>query len=259
MTSPWQDELAIGRRFIEANPPPGPVVFCALSGAHLYGFPSPDSDLDLKGAYLADTRSLLGLGKGPAAFDLTADHEGVECDFTALELGKALALLIGGNGNTLEQLTGPHQVFETEALSELAELARGSVHRGFARHYRGFLKGLRRDYDEAAEPEVKKLLYGYRVAGTGIHLLKTGEVQADLRKLAPEHGLEEALPLIARKHAGGEHGTFTPEEKAEYAEVWEWLDARLGEALEETRLPESAPNQEAMEAWLVARRLDALP
>ena len=35
-----------------------PVVV-ALSGAHAYGFPSPDSDLDLKAIHIAKTADLL--------------------------------------------------------------------------------------------------------------------------------------------------------------------------------------------------------
>ena len=36
-------------------------VFATISGAHLYGFASPDSDVDLRGAFLLPARSLLGL------------------------------------------------------------------------------------------------------------------------------------------------------------------------------------------------------
>ena len=30
---------------------PYPLLFATISGAHLYGFPSPDSDFDLRGAH----------------------------------------------------------------------------------------------------------------------------------------------------------------------------------------------------------------
>ncbi len=30
---------------------PFPLLFATISGAHLYGFPSPDSDFDLRGAH----------------------------------------------------------------------------------------------------------------------------------------------------------------------------------------------------------------
>jgi hypothetical protein len=31
---------------------PYPLLFATISGAHLYGFPSPDSDYDLRGAHV---------------------------------------------------------------------------------------------------------------------------------------------------------------------------------------------------------------
>ncbi|MEZ4465912.1 MAG: nucleotidyltransferase domain-containing protein [bacterium] len=54
-------DLDLGRRFVAERGPAGQVLLCAVTGAHLYGFPSPDSDLDLKGIHLAPTPTLLGL------------------------------------------------------------------------------------------------------------------------------------------------------------------------------------------------------
>jgi len=49
------------KRLIEiARSGPAPV-FATISGAHLYGFASPDSDVDLRGAVLLPARALLGL------------------------------------------------------------------------------------------------------------------------------------------------------------------------------------------------------
>ena len=43
---------------------PYPLLFVAISGAHLYGFPSPDSDYDLRGAHVLPVREVIGLGSG---------------------------------------------------------------------------------------------------------------------------------------------------------------------------------------------------
>ena len=40
---------------------PDPVLFATVSGAHLYGFPSRDSDVDLRGVHLLPTADLVGL------------------------------------------------------------------------------------------------------------------------------------------------------------------------------------------------------
>jgi len=35
------------------------LLFATISGAHLYGFPSPDSDVDLRGTHLLLLRSVV--------------------------------------------------------------------------------------------------------------------------------------------------------------------------------------------------------
>ena len=36
-------------------------IFATISGAHLYGFASPDSDVDLRGAFMLPASEMLGL------------------------------------------------------------------------------------------------------------------------------------------------------------------------------------------------------
>jgi hypothetical protein len=43
-----------------------------LSGAHAYGFPSPDSDLDLKAIHVAKTADLLGFDVPPVRTSVPA-------------------------------------------------------------------------------------------------------------------------------------------------------------------------------------------
>src|SRR5580765_4715563 len=40
---------------------PYPLLFATISGAHLYGFPSPDSDFDLRGAHILPLEKVIGL------------------------------------------------------------------------------------------------------------------------------------------------------------------------------------------------------
>lgn len=51
----------------QADEHPLPLVFVTVSGAHLYGFPSPDSDYDLRGAHVLPVRDIAGLGPGREA------------------------------------------------------------------------------------------------------------------------------------------------------------------------------------------------
>ncbi len=251
-------DLALARRFLATRSPPGALVLCAVTGAHQYGFPSPDSDLDLKGVHAAPTRALLGLGTPAESWDTTVVFEGVECDVTTQELARAIGLLLRGNGNMLERLLSPFQVLPGPDQQALADLARASVSRRFLQHYLGFFRGKRREHERAPAAEAKTLLYIYRTALTGAHLLTTGALEADLSVLAPAYGFPEALPLIAHKRAGREHIAVSPEDDALHRAQWPRLEATLLAAHEASPLPEEPPNRDAFDAWLVDHRLRAL-
>lgn len=251
-------DLERARRFLAARPPPGELLLCGVTGAHYYGFPSPDSDVDLKGIHLAPTRALLGLDPPRETHDALADFEGVEHDLTTHEAGKALALLMRGNGNVLERILTPIQVIESPDVEALAAIARGAVSKCFVGHYRGYFAGMRREHAARPEPRAKSLLYAYRVALTGVHLLRTGEVRGDVLANAAEHGVGGVEELVAFKREHGEKTPVDPALDAEHRAAWPRLEAMLDEALAKSPLPDEPPNRAEAGAWLVERRLAAL-
>lgn len=243
------------KRFLLERPPPGEVLHVGLVGAHYYGFPSVDSDLDLKGMHIAPTRALLGLDSPPETHDVLEDFEGVEHDLTTHEVGKALALLLRGNGNVLERLMTPHQLFETDDLSELRALAIGALNRRFAGHYRGYFGGMCREHER--RPRAKSMLYAYRVALTGVHLLETGEVVGNVLETAREHGYSGLEALVEHKQSA--ETIELPEAlDAEHRARWPALEAHLASALERSPLAEAPANRAEIDAWLVERRRTAL-
>lgn len=251
-----EPDLNLGRRFLAAYPPPGQLLLCAVTGSHHYGFPSADSDLDLKGIHLAPTRALLGLDTLADAHDRFEVFEGVECDLTTNEARQAIRLLLSGNGNVLERIHSPFQLVETPALEGLRALSRGALSRRFHRHYAGYLRGMCHEHERA--PRAKSLLYTYRVALTGTHLLRTGEVEADLRTLAPRYGFPEALDLVARKQASPEKAPLPREDDARHRAVWPRLAELLDRARDESPLPPEPPGRAALDDWLVELRVQAL-
>jgi hypothetical protein len=226
-------------------------VVVYLSGAHAYGFPSPDSDLDLKAIHVAPTRALLGLSRVAPTHDRMQIVDGVEIDYTSNELGHALDGILRGNGNFLERVLGRTMAATSPLLAELAPLVHASLSRRVAQHYRGFAHNQRQEL--AKTPTVKKLLYVLRTALTGIHLLETGELVADVRDTAPAHGVVGVEALIARKREG--ERTALP---ATELDAWSnRLDAvfdALDRARDRSPLPEAPPNERDLDAWLVATR-----
>src|SRR4051794_26574529 len=78
----------------------------SLSGAHAYGFPSPDSDLDLKAIHVERTPRLVGLAT--PAFHATRLEviDAVEIDYSSNEVGGVLVSILQGNGNYVERVLG---------------------------------------------------------------------------------------------------------------------------------------------------------
>ena len=155
----------------------------SLSGAHAYGFPSPDSDLDLKCVHIAPTRDLVGLDVVDDARDRLEIVEGVELDYGSNELAQVLRGALKGNGNFLERLFGDLVLGGDPALlAEARAVVRPILSRRVARHYAGFATSQLRAFDD--KPTAKRALYVLRTAATGRHLLAHGEIETDVARLA---------------------------------------------------------------------------
>lgn len=226
-------------------------VVVYLSGAHAYGFPSPDSDLDLKAIHVANTADLLGFEVPPPTSDRAEIIDGVEIDYTSNELAHALSGILSGNGNFLERVLGRMIATASPLLDELRPLARRSLSRRVHRHYHGFAQNQMRFLEK--EPTAKKLLYVLRTTTTGIHLLLTGELEPDLTRLMDRYDLTDAVALVERKRAGERIGL-----DAGLLQAWrprvEALFKRLDTARESSALPEEPTNQAELRDWLLSVR-----
>lgn len=244
-------DLALAERFLTQHGPAHPVLLCGVTGAHIYGFPSADSDIDMKGVHLAPTRSLVGLRTHAPAHDRLQVFEGVECDLTTHELGHALALLLRGSGNVLERVLSPIQLVRSAEVDALQALVRGAVNRGFVRHYTGFFHGMQREH--RLHRRAKTALYSYRVALTGAHLMRTGRLETDVRVLA-DGRFPLVSELVAYKAGAAEKARIPASLDAGVQEDWPALEAELARALDRSPLPDQVPNRAAIEAWLLELR-----
>src|SRR6195952_4507475 len=83
---------------------PYPLLFATISGAHLYGFPSPDSDYDLRGVHVFPMYELVGLDAPDDTIEITNFDDGIELDLVTHDLKKFILLMLRPNGYVLEQL-----------------------------------------------------------------------------------------------------------------------------------------------------------
>ena len=128
----------------------------------------------------------------------------------------------------LEQLYSPLVVHTTPEHEELKAIARGCVTRHHSHHYFGFAETQWRLFEKERPRRVKPLLYVYRVLLTGIHLMRTGEVEANLVRLNEEARLPHVADLIARKLAGPEQSVLDDADVAFHRREYERLRGRTG-------------------------------
>jgi predicted nucleotidyltransferase len=86
---------------------PYPLLFATVSGAHLYGFPSPDSDYDLRGAHILPATEAVGLLPKRETVEFSGLRSGVEMDLVTHDVLKFFTMLLKRNGYVLEQLYSP--------------------------------------------------------------------------------------------------------------------------------------------------------
>jgi predicted nucleotidyltransferase len=222
---------------------PFPLLFATISGAHLYGFPSPDSDYDLRGAHCLPLANVVGLDVRDETLSDSRWIEGLEMDIVTHDVRKFFGLLLKKNGYVLEQLYSPLLVHTSPEHKELKHIAHGCITRNHSHHYLGFSETEWSLFQKEVPRRVKPLLYVFRVLLTGIHLMKTGIVEANLVTLNQEARLPFISDLVARKTEGMEQGTLSDSDISFYESEYLRLRTELETAQAKSVLPD-APTAE---------------
>jgi uncharacterized protein len=233
---------------------PYPLVFATISGAHLYGFPSPDSDYDLRGVHLLPLRELVGLRTGQETIEIAEQRSDLELDLVTHELKKFMGLMLKRNGYVLEQLLSPLVIQTSPIHTELQALVPGCLTKHHSHHYLGFAQTQWRLFSQGNPLRVKPLLYVYRVLLTGIHLMRSGQVEANLVTLNQEFGLAYLTDLIAQKVGGTEKGELTAADLAFHQQEFARLLAMLETARDASHLADEPIAMAAMHDLLLRSR-----
>lgn len=234
---------------------PYPLVFATISGAHLYGFPSADSDFDLRGLHLLPLDQVVGLEPGEETVEKSGMHDGIEMDLVTHDAKKFFGLMLKKNGYVLEQLLSPLIVHTTPEHEELKAIAKDCVTKFHAHHYLGFAATQWKLFRKEELPKVKPLLYVYRVLLTGIHLVRTGEIEANLLTLNETAKLPYIDELVERKLAGPEKGRLDEADVEFHEREYERLVSELEAAMGMSTLPEQASGKAALNDLLVRLRV----
>ncbi len=234
---------------------PYPLLFATISGAHLYGFPSEDSDWDLRGCHVLPASEVLGLGEPEATVEVERKDPAFELDLVTHDAEKFFRLLLKRNGYVMEQLYSPLVVVGGDRHEELKEIAQGCITRHHVHHYLGFAHNQWDLFKKDDPPRVKPLLYVYRVLLTGIHLMRTGEVEANLVRLCADYPIAGVEDLIALKLGGAEKATLPATAIEEHQTAIRTLLERLKTEGEESELRDAPTSRAALSDFLVRLRL----
>jgi predicted nucleotidyltransferase len=254
---PWSvltaTQQTVARAFLAEREAECAHLVIYLSGAHAYGFPSPDSDLDLKCVHIAPTRELVGFSPPDDPPDRMDIVDGVELDYGSNELTPVLRGVLKGNGNYIERILGDLALGgDLALLAELRPLVTAVLSRRVAKHYGGFASSQLRAFDE--KPTAKRALYVLRTAATGRHALAHGAIVTDVARLAAfvPSEISELLEIKQK----GERQELEPE----HAKAWRSRLAAAIDAVDDAWLSSVLPPEPpaaavaALDAWLQSVR-----
>ncbi len=137
------------------------ILYACESGSRAWGFPSADSDYDVRFVYVQPVKRYLSLQKPRDVIEITADGK---LDVSGWDLQKALLLLRKSNPPLLEWLGSPTIYLEEYAVADqIRQLARRYYSAtASAYHYLHMARGNYREYLKGDRVWLKKYFYVLR-------------------------------------------------------------------------------------------------
>jgi predicted nucleotidyltransferase len=188
------------------------ILYACESGSRAWGFPSPDSDYDVRFIYCHPPAWYLTLDEGPDTLNFPIDDE---LDLAGWELRKALRLLRSSNASLFEWVQSPvvyHEALEFRA--RLAPLLPAAFNLKAGLHH--YLGQLRRGVEEDLTGDnvrLKRLFYALRSALAARWIRERHTVPpmefAPLRALLPT-ALETAVAELLAAKATANEKTMMP-------------------------------------------------
>jgi uncharacterized protein len=184
-------------------------IYYTLSGSHLYGFNSPDSDIDIRGCHCEELSETIGLHTPKTERSMTKG----DLDIVSFDLKKELGLMLSNNSNVMENILA-EPIYKKPQYDYLRELAQKSISAIIAKPFWGMAEHNLHLYIRTFNPayrekSVKKSLYVLRAYMAGIYVLERGRIESNLKKLNKMRRFRIPIvdELIEAKIKGTEHMT----------------------------------------------------
>jgi len=140
------------------------ILLACETGSRAWGFPSPDSDYDVRLIYLHKRDWYLGLIDQKDSLQIMLENN--ELDFSGWDLRKCLRLLMKSNAALLERIQSPiiYQA-DTAFMKEIMTVAAPCYsRRSTLHHYLGLAKKNYAGICESKQYKLKKFFYALRAA-----------------------------------------------------------------------------------------------
>lgn len=140
------------------------ILLACETGSRAWGFPSPDSDYDVRLIYVHKRDWYLGLTD--AKDSLQVMYENNDLDFSGWDLRKCLRLLMKSNAALLERIQSPiiYQA-DTSFMNEIMNIATPCYSRRTTlHHFLGLAKRSYADIVDSKQYKLKKFFYALRAA-----------------------------------------------------------------------------------------------
>lgn len=152
------------------------ILFACETGSRAWGFPSPDSDFDVRVIYKHDKNWYLGLTEEKDTIEYFLENN--EIDISGWDLRKCLRLLAKSNPPLLERIQSPiiYKV-DKEFLIGINSVAQKTYSRIATIHH--YLSMAKKSYEEiinSEEYKLKKFFYALRASVACIWILEKEEI-----------------------------------------------------------------------------------
>ncbi|GGS14052.1 nucleotidyltransferase domain-containing protein [Actinokineospora fastidiosa] len=206
------------------------TILLTVIGSRAYGLVGPESDVDLRGVFVAPTTAFWRFAKPPTSV------EGPEPERLDWEVEHFCALALKSNPTVLEVLASPLIRVCTPVGAELRALLPAFLCRQAAAT---FTHTCRRQLDRALAPERpkhKQIMHVIRLGQTALRLLRTGELSIAAQDRAALLAVRDGETPLAESVAWAER-----------------VLADLAAAVPDSPLPET-PDTARVQDWLISVR-----
>lgn len=222
----------------------GELAFLCLGGSHSYGFATPESDYDLKGAYVAPSERFLGLRR--VVEEPVVTFRSGNLEIYAEEIGRFL-YLAGRNPLRIELVNSPVVLAGVDDFDLMKGMLNSvSSNKAMLKSYLG---AARRFFSGQSRCKgIKRDLHMLRTYMSGITLAREGKIVVDISELNNCFGVEavkQVLEVRAGRASSYDCGLVN--------QAAEKLDDSLAAEVEKSRFPESY-DRERVSNFLVSLR-----